>query len=174
MTENRAEHLKFVTLRILEINDVSDTYVNWFKSKDVVLYSDNQYRSFSLFEQKKYVNNCLKNNDVDLYGIFFKHHHIGNITVSGLNSIHKRAEISYVIGDISYWNRGFASLAVAQIIKISKKKYKLNKLYAGISAKNIGSIKVLEKNGFLLEGVKKNHLYYNNIFSDQLDYGLLL
>jgi len=167
-------YLKSFALRILEVNDITEAYVEWFKSKKVALYSDNQYRNFSVSEQKLYVSGCLEDKNIDLYGIFSDNIHIGNITLTGISSVHKRAEISYVIGDVRYWNRGFASLAVSEVIKISKSKYQLNKLYAGVSAKNIGSIKILEKNGFSLEGVRKSHLYYNDVFTDQLDYGLML
>ena len=54
------------------------------------------------------------------------------------------------------------------------KKYKLNKLFAGVADKNLGSKKVLEKNNFKLEGIRKKHLFINNKFYNQLDYGLLL
>ena len=52
--------------------------------------------------------------------------------------------------------------------------YKLNKLYAGIAEGNFGSQRVLEKNGFELEGRRINHLFFGGKFYNQLDYGLLL
>ena len=55
-----------------------------------------------------------------------------------------------------------------------KDRYKLNKIYAGVSSLNIGSKKVLEKNKFILEGVRKKHFYYNQEWSDCLEYGLTL
>ena len=57
---------------------------------------------------------------------------------------------------------------------IAKKKYKLNKLFAGVADKNLASKKVFEKNNFKLEGIRKKHLFINNKFYNQLDYGLLL
>ena len=39
---------------------------------------------------------------------------------------------------------------------------------------NVASQEVLEKNGFTLEGRRRAHLYYNENFYDQLDYGLVL
>lgn len=161
------------SLRILKPDDVSEQYVNWYKDEEVVRFSDNQYRNFTFDGQKKYVKACLENKDIDLYGIFSESLHIGNISLNGLESIHKRAELTYVIGDKSYWNRGAASFAISEIIKKSR-SYGLNKLYAGLAHLNIGSKMVLEKNGFVLEGVRRSHLFYNNTFYDQLDYGLIL
>ena len=161
-------------IRILTPSDVSENYVNWFSNKEIVRYSDNQYRFFSLEGQRLYVENCLKNNKIRLYGIFIEEIHIGNIVLNGIGSIHKRAEITYVIGEQKYWGKGITTNAISTIIEISRKDYNLYKLFAGIAEQNIGSKKVLEKNGFNLEGIRKKHLYYNNVFQDQLDYGLLL
>ena len=163
-----------ITIKILRKEDVTNVYLDWYKSKEVVRFSDNQYRNFSLNQQINYVNDCLTNQDIELYGIFDTTKHIGNICISGLKSFHSRAEISYVIGDMSYWGKGIASKAVKLIINVSIEKYSLNKLFAGTSSLNIGSQKVLTNSGFSLEGVRKDHLFYNNQWQDQFDYGLLL
>ena len=162
------------SIRILQLEDVSSRYVKWFSDDDVVKFSDNQYRKFSLNSQIDYIKSCLNDEDIDLYGIFDLDHHIGNISISGLNSPHKRAEISYVIGSKSHWGKGAAAFAIAEIIALARTKYNLNKLFAGLADKNIGSRKVLEKNGFILEGTRIEHLYYNGDYYDQLDFGLIL
>ena len=68
-------------IRILKPNDVSENYVAWFSNKEIVRYSDNQYRLFFLEGQKLYVENCLKNKEIRLYGIFVEGIHIGNIVL---------------------------------------------------------------------------------------------
>ena len=161
-------------LMLLKESDVTQSYVDWYSNPDVTSYSDNQYRVFTLDGQKNYVRSCLNNDDIDLYGIFDKGLHIGNIVISGLSSVHKRAEITYVVGDTRYWGKGEASYAISEIVKKSKTDYKLNRLYAGLAEGNTGSARVLEKNGFKLEGKRLNHLFYGGEFHNQLDYGLLL
>ena len=76
-----------------------------------------------------------------------------------MKSINRVGEITYVIGKKDYWGKGIGNLAINKIIKIAKKKYNLNKLIAGTANKNIGSIKILKKNKFVLEGVRKKHLF---------------
>jgi ribosomal-protein-alanine N-acetyltransferase len=161
-------------LRILTVNDVTQSYVDWFKISDVTRFSDNQYYTFSLETQKEYVLSCTQNKNVDLYGIFEEKKHIGNILIKNLNSPHKCAEITYVIGNIDYWNKGVAFFAVSKIIDISRTKYRLNKLLAGVAEQNIRSVKVLEKNGFKLVGKRLEHLFYGGKFHNQLDYELKL
>ena len=161
-------------IRILKPKDVKEKYVSWMIDSEVVKYSENQYRSFSIEKQRLYVENCLFEKDIDLYGIFINSEHIGNICLKGLTSIHQRAEITYLIGSKNLWGKGIANRAIAEIINKVVEEYSLKKLYAGIAKENIASKKVLEKNNFVLEGVRKNHLFFNNTFMDQLDYGLIL
>ena len=74
-------------LKILTENDVTQSYVDWFKNLNVIRYSSNQYRIFTLESQKNFVNSCLNNSNIDLYGIFHQNLHLGNIQINGLKKI---------------------------------------------------------------------------------------
>jgi [ribosomal protein S5]-alanine N-acetyltransferase len=161
-------------LQILKEKDVNQSYLDWYQDDKVIRYSNNQYRSFTIEGQKKYVKNCLVSKDMDLFGIFDKDIHIGNIVISRLSSVHKWAEITYIVGNTDYWGKGVGFFAVSEIIVKAKKIYKLNKLCAGVAEGNIASQKVLEKNNFILEGRRLKQLVFGGKFYDQLDYGLLL
>ena len=163
-----------IKLKTLKVHNINKNYIRWFSDKDVVKYSENQYRKITLSNEKKYVQDCRKNKNLNLYGIFYKKKHIGNVSLVGLTSPNKSCEVSYMIGDKSFWGKGIATQVIRIIVSIAKKKYKLNKLFAGTAEKNIASIKVLKKNKFKLEGVRKKHLFFNNKFYNQLDFGLLL
>lgn len=163
-----------ITVRILEVSDVTEKYVEWYLDEDITRFSENQYREFSLEGQCEYVASCLASADVDLYGIFDDEFHVGNILISDIHSVHKRSEITFLVGEKKYWRRGVASYAISEMVKLARNKYRLNKLFAGLAEGNVGSQKVLEKNGFILEGRRSRHLYFNGEFCDQLDYGLLL
>ena len=65
-----------------------------------------------------------------------------------LSSHSRKGELTFVIGETNYWGKGVASFAIAKMIEIEKAECNLNKLYTGITSGNIGSRKVLEKNGF--------------------------
>ena len=159
---------------ILQVDQVTEAYVNWFSNKEIIKYSTNQYKKFSFEGQCSYVESCLNNKELDLYGIFDDTLHIGNIAINNLTTVNRRAELTYVVGDTKYWGKGVASFAVSKMVELGKSKYKLNKLYASVAGANSRSKRVLEKNGFVLEGIRKKHLFYNKEFFDQLDYGLIL
>lgn len=163
-----------IIIKILKEKDVTKNYVKWFSDKDVTRFSNNQYKKFTFNGQKKFVRNCLRDRNLKLFGIFYQNKLIGNILLSGMLSPHKCVNVSYVVGEIGFRGKGIGSKALKKIISISKKKYKLNKLIAGLADKNIASRRILEKNQFILEGKRKKHLMYNNKYYDQLDYGLLL
>jgi len=163
-----------VSLRILKVEDVSQEYVNWFNEKSIIEYSDNQYRTFSFETQVDYVRSKTLDINSQLYGIFVHSNHIGNIVLDKIDFNHKRAEITYVVGNKDYWGKGIATLAIEKIIKISREEFQLKKLSASCADKNEGSKRVLLKNGFKIEGVRKKHLFFNEKWFDQVDFGLLI
>ena len=63
---------------------------------------------------------------------------------------------------------------IKMVIDLSKDFLKINKLYAGFASENYSTIKALEKNNFIKEGNRIQHLYYNFKYYDQIDYGLIL
>ena len=154
-------------ISILQVEQVTQKYVDWFSDNEVVKYSENQHRKFSLEGQINYVASCLKNPSLDLYGIFDEDLHIGNIALLGINSVHTAAEITYVVGERSYWGKGAATFACKEIIKLAKNHYNLHKVFAGVSEQNTSSKRVLEKNKFVLEGRRIDHLYFNGTLQDQ-------
>ena len=163
-----------INLRILETSDFTKEYLDWFDDKDIVEFSDNQYRKFTRKSQLEYIKRLKKDDSYNLYGIFYKKKHIGNILLGPINEIHKRAEISYMIGDKNFWGVGVGSHFISLIITIVKENLKLKKLCASCASKNIGSKKVLIKNNFKIEGRRKKHVLYNGKWQDTLEFGLIL
>ena len=47
-------------IAILQVEQVTQSYVDWYSNKEVVRYSNNQYKTFSFEGQRLYVENCLK------------------------------------------------------------------------------------------------------------------
>ncbi len=70
-----------------------------------------------------------------------------------------RAQIGYVI-DEAFWGKGYASLAVKFIVEKIKMNASIQGVWETCALENAGSRKVLEKNGFIREGVLKNWIVY--------------
>lgn len=120
--------------------------------------------------QIKYIKSFQNNIYKYLYGIFYNNIHIGNIEINTINYKNKTAEVSYIIGEKEYWGKGVATHCISLISDIAKTKLKLVKLHAGCASGNVGSIKALKKNNFLLKSSIKNHCFYENSFMDALKF----
>jgi ribosomal-protein-alanine N-acetyltransferase len=77
----------------------------------------------------------------------------------------KNAEIGYFIGE-DYWGKGIATEAVKQLVNYIQKKFDVVRIYAEVFEYNKASMKVLEKNGFYLECVRKKAAIKNNVILD--------
>jgi len=171
ITMNQFEQISF---KILAPADVTPRYVSWLHDPQVIRYSDNQYRHFSLESQKKYVQSCIDSPDMMLWGVFFGDIHIGNVVLDNIDFNHLRSEVTYLLGDQNYWRRGIATHAVKHVIAYTQFVLGLKKLYAGVAEQNIASIKVLQKCGFTEEARREAHLSYNKTRMAQIDFKLIL
>ena len=170
--------LNQIILRKLNLKkDISKKYQSWMNDLEVHRYTEQKYTKHSLNNIRKFVEEKNKSKNEFLYGIFLKKNnlniHIGNIKLGPINFIHKTVEISYFIGERELWSKGYTTLAIKEIIKIAK-KMGLKKLKAGLYEMNIGSKKVLEKNGFKIEGKFKSELIFKNKRLDQFFFGKIL
>ena len=142
--------------------DVGNKYKKWMNDFKIHKFTEQKYKKHTLKDIKSFVAQKNKSKIEFLFGIFLKenNNHIGNIKLGPINFIHKTAEISYFIGEKDLWGKGYTTIVIKKIINIARKK-KIKKLKAGLYEMNKGSKKVLEKNGFLLEGKFKSEIIFN-------------
>ena len=79
------------------------------------------------------------------------------------------AEIGYWLGE-EFWGRGIASQVLKQMTEDAFSEGMWEKLFAPVLAPNRASARVLEKNGFHLEGILKNEVIKNGQMYDILHY----
>ena len=99
---------------------------------------------------------------------------IGGIGFNLQEDIYRRsAEIGYWIGE-PYWNRGIATMAVGAAAKYAFANFDLARLYATVFEWNPASTRVLEKNGFKLEGRLEKSVFKDGKIIDSLLYALVI
>ena len=157
--------------------DITKKYQKWMNDPEVHKYTEQRYKKHSLKDIRKFVKEKNKSKTEFLFGIFLKKNkilnHIGNIKLGPINFIHKTAETSYFLGEKDLWGKGYTTIAIKKIINIARGK-KLKKLKAGLYEMNKDSKKVLEKNGFILEGKLKSEVLYNKKRYSSHWYGKIL
>lgn len=98
---------------------------------------------------------------------------VGRCGLHNWNPDHHRAEIGYVMTVESFKQKGLMSEALEAIIRYGFSELHLNRIEAIVAPDNIPSLRLLEKNGFVLEGRLRKHYPVENRFEDSLMLGLL-
>ena len=75
------------------------------------------------------------------------------------------AEIGYWVGE-PYWGKGIATEALRQMTRIGLEDLGYQKLFAPVLAPNVGSMKVLEKCGYVREGILRGEVYKDDTYYD--------
>ncbi|MEE9166428.1 MAG: GNAT family N-acetyltransferase [Candidatus Neomarinimicrobiota bacterium] len=96
----------------------------------------------------------------------------GVISFDKLDLEHNIGRIGYTISE-EFWGRGYATAAVHEAIQKIFSESNTERIEADCSVKNEASSRVLEKNGFGLEGIKRGYLTIGVERVDHFSYGLL-
>ncbi len=124
------------------------------------------------------VNMGFENKDNFIFAVRLKseENFIGGIGLT-LNVQNNRAELGYWIAE-PFWNKGYATEAVAAILQFGFETLGLNKIIAVYLTTNEASGKVMIKNGMIKEAefkdhdIKKDHTIEDNVYVSLIQYRL--
>lgn len=97
---------------------------------------------------------------------------VGIIDIFDFNPQHKRAGVGILIHK-KYQKKGFASDALKLLINYCFAHLHLHQLYANISTENIKSIALFKKHNFVEVGIKKDWIFSNSTFKDEILYQII-
>ena len=110
---------------------------------------------------------------VTFFGIDYHDEYVGNIAlVPGQDIYRKSAEIGYFIGE-PYWNKGIVSKAVNLITDYGFNQLNILRIHTGVFEYNTASQKVLEKCGFVKEGIFRKSVFKQGRLWDEIRYSKL-
>ena len=161
-----------VILRALEPEDI-DTLYSW--ENDMKLWEvSNTLTPFSRYQLKKYI----EQSQLDIFQtkqlrliIELEKDNATNIPVGlidlfDFDPFHLRGGIGIVIHE-TYRQHGFALEAINMFVDYCFQNLGMHQVYANISASNTASLKLFEKAGFSLSGVKKSWRKTRDGFVDE-------
>ncbi len=164
-------------LRLREIveNDV-DEILKCFSDEDVLRYYG-QKTLESIVQVKQIIKNFSRGYEekqLIKWGIQLKGKEklVGTIGFQEWSSEHKKANVSYALFP-EYWNKGYATGAVHEVISYGFNGLHLKRIGAVVFTQNSGSITLLSKLGFKKEGTLREYMYQNGIPFDTYVYSLL-
>jgi [ribosomal protein S5]-alanine N-acetyltransferase len=133
-----------------------------FQTVDEAISAISRYES--LFAEKRGIR----------WGITLKGENkvIGSCVFYNMVSEHYRTDIGFVLSK-DYWGQGIAQEAVKAVIKYGFEFLNINRVEAVIEPSNVASQKLVDRLGFLREGLLRSYEYFCGKFDDLYMYSLL-
>jgi ribosomal-protein-alanine N-acetyltransferase len=88
---------------------------------------------------------------------------VGTVGLLRFELAHRRAEIGYEIAR-RLWGGGLAPEAAAAVVRYGFAVMRLHTIEAGVLPENDRSVRVLQKLGFVEEGLRRDYLYFKDRF----------
>lgn len=163
------------SLRQIELDDCTEEYVGWLNDPRVNKFLETRWETQDINSIREFVRSQIDNDTSYLFAIVSgkEEKHIGNIKIGPVNKRHKHADISYFVGDVSFWRRGIATEAIGLVCGFGFNSLNLNRIEAGAYAAAEASWRALERNGFMREAVFRQQALCDGSYMDVYRYGLL-
>jgi len=163
-----------IEIRELQIDDCSDRYVEWLLDPEVNKWLETRWTHQDLESVREFVARIAADEDSLLAAIVLRdgQRHVGNIKIGPIDWVHKRADISYFIGERDVWGTGLASEAIELLTDRALGALGLARVQASLYEPNVAGARALEKAGFQLEGTLQSALHVGGgLRVKQLIYG---
>jgi RimJ/RimL family protein N-acetyltransferase len=125
---------------------------------------------YTLQHAEAFIQRCMEMNPQTFFAIEYNGEYVGNISLSkGSDVYRKSAEVGYFIGE-EYWNKGIATKALNLICEYGFNNLDIARIHTGVYEHNLASQRVLEKCGFVKEGVFKMAVFKKDKFWNEVRY----
>lgn len=148
-------------------SDHIDDFMKWAADDEVTkTLMWNSYKTRQ--EAESFFKNVVEKHE------WFKAICLGELVVGSLTLDKKNmhtAELGYVISR-SFWGKGIATQAVRLALLTCFAELMIERVIAYVDPSNVASRRVLEKNGFICEGLLKDHIIQKGVLKDRYLYSL--
>ena len=156
-------------------NELED--VNKLKSDHRVWEYSTKVATTKMEDSKIYLQSVLKNytkSKCDFQALFLKDtgEYIGEAGILSFNKQNNRSVVGYNLLS-KYWTNGYATEITKALVKYSFEVWKVERIEALVGDGNGASRKVLEKSGFIQEGLLRNFAYINKKYINVYYYGII-
>lgn len=139
----------------------------WLNLKDLMPHP------YQLSDAEWFINHVSEDNPAQKMGIVIDGAVAGVIGINLNTDIYaKNVHLGYWIGE-PYWGKGYMSRAVKAFLPYVFGHFDVAKIESAAFSRNHASVRILEKNGFQLEGVLRKHAFKNGEYLDESRFGLL-
>ena len=168
---------KLVVLRPVQRSDIT-YFLLWFNDPEVTQYLG-MYLPMTEMAEQKFIED-LGTSRALTDAIFVieaidgeKSKPIGSLGINGINSKDHNATFGIALGDKQYWSKGYGTEAAGLIIRYGFEQLNLHRISSSAWSFNERSIKMHRKAGFKEEGRRREAVYKNGVYHDEVLFGLL-
>lgn len=164
-----------VRLRWLTDADVPALFVIFGDAEVMRYWSQGPFANVD--EAREYlsrIRECFTKRDLFQWGIELNDAPgvIGTCTLAQLDSRNRRAEVGFALAR-THWGKGYISEVLPAIIRFAFDELELQRLTADADPRNLGSVRALERAGFVREGYLRQHYRLYGEVQDAIIFGLL-
>lgn len=128
---------------------------------------------YTVKDAEEFIPMTLTKDPLENFGVIYNDTFCGICGAHPYSDIHRHtAEIGYWIGE-PYWGKGIMTKAMSHLIKYCFEEAQYTRIQAITFENNIGSMRILEKNGFVKEGVMRKHVIKAGQYYDAPLYSLI-
>lgn len=163
---------EIISIHPLKITDAR-YYSKWLADSDVCKFQFAQKpMKRTEQEQKKRLRKLLKNHNEKYFLVSIDGHAIGTTSIL-VDKKNKCADFSIMIGARKEWGKGYGKKVVQFMLRYAFHVLKLNRVELDVFSFNKRAIHMYKKAGFKIEGKKKQKVFWNGKFYDEIEMGLL-
>lgn len=136
-----------VSIRPLQLEDATVSW-KWRNDPEIWKYTGQRPDKIITEEiERNWLKEKLQEQSSKRFAILVDDVYVGNIQLTNLTD-DKTAQYHIFIGEKSYWGKGIATLASAQLLRYAKYELKLDYIFLHVNPDNQSAIRVYEKLGF--------------------------
>jgi RimJ/RimL family protein N-acetyltransferase len=98
---------------------------------------------------------------------------IGLVSLTGIDAVHRRAELHLLIGRRDLHGRGLGTDAAVQMLRHAFRDLNLHRVFLSVLSSNAAAIRVYEKAGFRREGLAREAAYKGGRYEDLMEMAVL-
>ena len=159
-------------LRPFNIYDLDILVSNANNIKIAKYMTDKFPHPYSKEDGMNFIKFATKDDPIHIFAIDIDGEASGGIGIHPQDDVfRKNAELGYWLAE-KHWGKQIISRAIPQMVEFGFKTYDIDRIFARPYGNNLASQRVLEKNGFKLEGRFEGNVLKNGERLDELIYGI--
>lgn len=128
---------------------------------------------YTKIHAEEFIRNAMQQDPPTLFAIEYKGEYVGNIGIVKCKDVYRKsAEVGYFLGE-DYWGKGIMTRALGLICEYGFQHLDIVRIHTGVYEHNIASQRVLEKCGFVKEGVFRKAVFKNDQYWNEVRYALI-